>query len=519
MTAVFRRADNLFNPSIFPVFLYNACSGMAFATIRYKSQYLFQDFVEKSSLVSLYDFENRENFFHGVHKGTKFCLLTLSGSDSPVNQAVFSFFAQTISDLDDADRTFSLTTSDFYSLNPNTKTCPVFRTSRDAEITKAIYRRVAPLVIDGSPEGNPWNMSYQCMFHMSNDSGLFHESEMLDAAGLMMEGNHYVRQHDEGFEERFLPLYEGKMVSFYDHRAANVIKSPTAIHRKNQPQYLSLEEKMMPQFTAKPYYWVNEKEVVKRIGMNSWWLLGFNNVTSSSTNGRTLVCTALPLAAVGHSEPLIRDARAPHLLLSVLNSFVLDYIARQKIGGTNLTLGYLKQFPVLSCNQVRTHETMISAAILELVYTAWDLRSFANSLDCFGPPFVWDEERRALILAELDALMFHLYGVNREDVIYIMDTFAIVERKDRKKHGEYHTKNLILDRYDAMTHAYESAHGTLTNTPNSKTPPLDQASLTHYSHQLAKALATHYQTNISPPPAHPSQAHPASTRPSWTDRD
>ena len=154
--------------------------------------------------------------------------------------------------------------------------------------------------------------------------------------------------------------------------------------------------------------------------------------------------------------------------------------------------------------------------MVELVYTAWDMKPFADSLDHDGPPFSWNDERRALIRSELDALMFHLYGINRADTAYIMDTFPIVRRKDKERYGEFRTKNLVLDRYDAMTQAYEAAHGTLADTPNSTTPPLDQASLTRYSHHLAQALATHYQTNINPPPAHPSQAHPASTRPSWT---
>ena len=35
--------------------------------------------------------------------------------------------------------------SDFSLLNPNTGNCPIFRTQADAELTKAIYRRVPVL--------------------------------------------------------------------------------------------------------------------------------------------------------------------------------------------------------------------------------------------------------------------------------------------------------------------------------------------------------------------------------------
>jgi hypothetical protein len=88
--------------------------------------------------------------------------------------------------------------------------------------------------------------------------------------------------------------------------------------------------------------------------------------------------------------------------------------------------------------------------VLELVYTARDIEGFATTLGYFGPPFKWDIERRELIRAELDAAMFHLYGLDRDDVEYVMNTFSIVRRKDEKEHEEYRTRRLILERYDAL---------------------------------------------------------------------
>jgi len=114
---------------------------------------------------------------------------------------------------------------------------------------------------------------------------------------------------------------------------------------------------------------------------------------------------------------------------------------------------------------------------LELTYTAWDLESFAKDCGYDGPPFRWDEERRFLLRCELDAAYFHLYGIERDDVDYIMDTFPIVKRKDEAAHGEYRTKRVILEIYDAM------AEATRTGVP--------------------------YQTRLDPPPADPRVAHAA----------
>ena len=81
--------------------------------------------------------------------------------------------------------------------------------------------------------------------------------------------------------------------------------------------------------------------------------------------------------------------------------------------------------------------------VLELSYTSWELEPFARDCGYEGPPFIWDEERRFRLRCELDAAFFRLYGISREDVEYIMDTFPIVKRKDEAAFGTYRTKELI----------------------------------------------------------------------------
>jgi hypothetical protein len=111
------------------------------------------------------------------------------------------------------------------------------------------------------------------------------------------------------------------------------------------------------------------------------------------------------------------------------------------------------------------------------------LAGFAIDLGYLGPPLKWDEERRSLLRAELDASFFHLYGIERDDTDYILGTFPIVNRKDREKYGEERTRRVVLERYDALAKAIE------TGVP--------------------------YETVLDPPPADPSVAHPESTRPDW----
>jgi hypothetical protein len=175
----------------------------------------------------------------------------------------------------------------------------------------------------------------------------------------------------------------------------------------------------------------------------------------------------LPRAAVGHQLPLAQVPGDVASLLACLTSIVLDYVSRQKIGGTHMTFFYLKQLPVpppsvfaleAPWSRVETTRDWIEGRVLELSFTAWDMAEFADSIGWDGAPFVWDEERRALLRAELDAAFFHLYGVERENVDYILDTFPIVKRREGQRFGEYRTKRLILEIYDAMTKAIETGH-------------------------------------------------------------
>ena len=153
----------------------------------------------------------------------------------------------------------------------------------------------------------------------------------------------------------------------------------------------------------------------------------------------------------------VTDAQTAALLLSALNSFAVDFAARTSVGGTDLSFFVIRQLPVVEPGDFlgelargATYADFIIPRVLELTYTSWEVRGFAEDLGYYGPPFQWDEERRFLIKCQLDAAMFHLYGLDRDDVDYIMDTFPIVKRNDERAYGEYRTKRAILELYDQI---------------------------------------------------------------------
>lgn len=156
------------------------------------TQFFFKDTVTSQSLVALYDFENAAPIFEGVHRSFKFCLLTMSGRSKRTQAASFAFFLHHPGAIK-ATR-FAMTPEEITLLNPNTGTCPIFRTRRDAEITLGIYRRVPVLIKEGDPDGNPWGISFmQGLFNMTSDSHLFHTREELEADGWTLDGNVFVK--------------------------------------------------------------------------------------------------------------------------------------------------------------------------------------------------------------------------------------------------------------------------------------------------------------------------------------
>jgi len=450
------------------------------------TKHFFQSLTEQRSLASLYDFENARPLFPGVHRSYKFCLLTLTGSGRPAETgAELAFFLHDPAELCDDERRFRLSAEDIALLNPNTRTCPVFRTRRDAQLTKAIYSRVPILLREGPPEENPWGVSFrQGLFNMTSDSHLFRTREQLEADGWELEGNVFAKDG-----QRHLPLYEAKMIHHFDHRFGDYALRTSGSESTALPD-VPVAQLQDPHFEPLPRYWVPEAEVEDRL-QGRWphsWLIGWRDICRS-TDERTVIASVIPRVGVGNNLPIsILSRPAPEVagLGGSISSFAFDFVSRFKVGGTHLNFFITHQLPVLPPETYddkapwHRHDKIqdwLLPRVLELTYTAWDLAPFARDLGYDGPPFRWDDERRFLLRCELDAAFFHLYGIARDDAAYIMDTFPIVKRKDEAAHGHYRTRNTILEIYDALQHAID------TGEP--------------------------YRTRIDPPPADPRVAHPA----------
>lgn len=396
----------------------------------------FSDLVTKQQLVSLFDFVNLEGIFPGIHRThPHFCALTIS--NKKINSKIELAFSLTRpTHLNDSKRRFSLSSKEITLFNPNTGTISIFRSRTDAEITRKIYQSI-PVLENEKIDSNPWGISFMTMFHMSNDSGLFQNEA----------------------DDNLLPLYEAKMFHQFDHRWATYTEDGST-------RDLTDDEKSDSNFKPQPRYWVEKQEVENKLGdkWNNDWLLSFRDITNS-TNERTAIFNLLPKVALGNTSPIcfpsIQYLSQVTCLVANFSSLVFDFVTRQKVGGTHLTYFYLKQLPVIP-PETYTKEDIkfISTRVLELVYTAWDIQPFAKDMGYDGEPFIWDEQRRALLRAELDAYYAKLYGLTRDELRYILDpadvygedfpseTFRVLKNKEINKYGEYRTQRLVLEAWD-----------------------------------------------------------------------
>ena len=379
-----------------------------------------------------------------------------------------AFYLHNVAEIDDPQRCFSLSAQDFAAVNPNTGTAPIFRSRRDAELTTAIYRRL-PVLVDRSTDGEikTWPVRHATMFHMANDSHLFRTREELEEQeGAYPVGNN----HFDSPSGKWLPLYEGKMVQAFDHRAASVVVNPSNLHRPGQPVSSTSEQHTDPGWLPDPQFWVPYP--------NPQAYIAYKMITAP-TNNRTFIAACLPPSGSGHSMDVLlpeEDAEknfgtiAP-LTLGNLNSLPFDFVIRQKIQGQNISWYIVEQMPVVPLDHYesvhfgpKTAGEIVREAVLELTYTAHDMAPFARDLgyvDEAGqvkPPFVWDEDRRLHLRAKLDAVFFHLYGVtDRDDVRYIYSTFPIVERQEKATYGRYRSRDLCLAWMNALAAGHPDA--------------------------------------------------------------
>jgi hypothetical protein len=325
----------------------------------------FGEIASTGRLAALFDFENRrsryglEAFFPDVDGRLKFSVFVAGGTGRRFQHTSAAFYLQAVEEAVDESRVFAMTAADFRRLNPNTRTAPVFRSRRDAGLVGKIYDKLPILNLHSGKK--VWPVRSFTMLHMKNDSRFFRTGAEMEKQGCYPVP---LGQYKKG-SSIFLPLYEGKMIQAYDHRAASVVVNRANLHRPGQPLPATTSQHEDPNWIPTAQYWVAEDQIPYPASFKS--VIAYKEITSP-TNARTMIAAALGRVATNHKvisiipdtfsagpEMAVASSKVSNaigayrdfapLLLSTLNSFVFDFAVRQKMQGTSLSWYIVEQLP------------------------------------------------------------------------------------------------------------------------------------------------------------------------------
>jgi hypothetical protein len=443
--------------------------------------YTYREFLRtllsRKSLVSFYGFENEDKIFKAVHNETRFGLLTVCGRDIKFEQPWFTAHIRQVSEISNPEKRYALTVEQIKAINPNTLNLPSFRWSQDAEVTAAIHM-TGPILIERDEDQvqrNDWGLRLGTMFNMASDSHYF--IDHAEVAPILKARDGTLALLEDGRE--VYPLYEGKMFWHFDHRYGTYEFQTEKQANKGVLPRVADDQHKDTEYYIQPRYWVDAKNVNDSLGdiKNNKWFFSWRDVGPSE---RTLIGTIIPKVAMGDTCPYLESSASPEEMLTlsaVLSTLIVDYAARQK--SSRMSLFIFEQLPMLPRSVFQESRAWLGQAAviwinkraIELYYTSLEMNCLAVSLGLEIPPYKWDPLRRSVLQSEIDAVAMHLYGVTRNQAVWILDSFTVLKKYEEIDHGEYRTKRLVLEAYDAMTEAMNL--GNAYKTPL-EPPPSDQ---------------------------------------------
>ena len=358
-------------------------------------------FFDEGDVFCLYNFENRKRIFDEIDIRFKFDLFIVkkSGKTSDFYGAFMLHDAEILNKM--PQEALKLDWNLMKKLSPDSLSIIEFKSQKDIDIANKVSPH--PLLRE-----NTWlgKVEFFREFDMTNDSSLFNT-----------EGNGLI-------------LYEGKMIEQY-----------TPYFDKNR-------------------YWIEEsigkeklygKKTEDRKLDYTQYRLGFRAV-ASSTNRRSMITSILPKNVYcgnsiivlklydKHGKRLIEENRLLYLC-GIFNSFVFDYLLRLKIT-TNLNMFFIYQMPVPIAEKEDFDK--IVENVLLLTEDWEDFEDLRKKYNVKGRKL--DNDQRLAIIAEIDRLVGELYGLDTEDMKYVLDKFhhanAEIEKELRA------LEELILEGFD-----------------------------------------------------------------------
>ena len=384
-------------------------------------------------LSAIYDFDNRGGFFKSVQGNVQFCCLVIASSvDGKIRIGAKLRAAQ---QGYVKRRTYLMPNRSVDLMMPLTGNIPLIASRKLFRLIKQGHQR---FLCAGGPE---WGLKLK--------QGSFN---MTTAAGRFMIGN----------VDNALPLYEAKYVHQYNHRFADFRHRDPAQHLGVHPSCdrLTTSELMCTSREIAPRFSITYEDELTRTHGREWHLV-VRNVFSSVADSRSVIASVIPQAGVGNSLTMIQTgfgAEGQAVLLCLLNSYLIDFLVREKSTGSNLNFFVIQQIPLPAPSWLKAQPSpdidqslwhWLAQMGAELAHTSDAMTPFFKAATGRLSTPTFDKERRRRLRAEVDAMTFRIFNLSRADLELVFSTFPVQRRLECQKYTSWLSRLAIEERFDS----------------------------------------------------------------------
>lgn len=390
--------------------------------------------LDRCTWTAVYGFNNKGGtWFPGVtleNFAAYAAQVAIPAPDGHEIRAAFGMHRPETLTADLAAAALTFTPDDIRLQNPETYAIPDIRDPRTARISRRLYKSYEAFgkYVPGLPFRD-----YSRELDMTNDAGLFQGGPV------------------------GLPVYEGRMIDYYDHRAKRYVSGHGNSSVWEEIPFGSPRKSILAQW----YVDASDlpAELRKRIRC---YRVGFMNIADPGR--QRSFCSAIipPETACGNKVPtllFVGDDWYLPVYLALANSIVVDFLARQKLMSKTMTHNILDSLPIPRLDATDSRSAWLAERALRLTCTSADMVPLWSSMASHGwvsaclddeIPGETDPWRRRLMRAEIDAFVAReVYDLSLDELELVLDSFVQLEGIERKAHGEFLTRRLVLEAFRA----------------------------------------------------------------------
>ena len=402
--------------------------------------------ISDGRLHSVFDFRNSEMLFSSVDSNERFSLATMGPAqpESHIQLAVGLTNPLQLSSDNETESVIVVDREFPRRVNPETGTLPQCETLKDLRILSRMADNLCTL------GRSDWNARYSRGLDMTINAPEMRDFETLKKEGFNLQGSWFVRE--DGEKKEYAPVYEGKLIHQYDHRFATFagVSTKKRFGINAATVNPTEEQKTSRDFEILPRYWVSRSSFEENTStrkINSNWNFAFRDTTNVASNFRTAVGCIVGPTAFNYKCPNLviekGEAVTSALFLSLFNSVPYDYLLRQKFYGANLTKSMLMQSFVVDKKSVMPYASNLLDAVASLTNTSDSVKGFCEAIKR-SDLSVSDQKERLDIRAWIDALYFHLFGFEANEIDYVFETFKIWKNKSTETWGCFLEKDRAI---------------------------------------------------------------------------